>query len=377
MIAMKWEFDSVLEQSLSQIAAGKARVESCLVAYPAMADELWPLLMTAEKLWAIPKPVLAPEAKARIEGLVLAAAGAHPRLRPANRPRWAIALPKWRWAFSALTAVFLVVFLMMSTLVTASADALPGSALYPVKRAAEGAWLAVTPKRYEAGIHLRLAQRRLSEIQALCEEGVFDGTVLEAMLAQIDEALIDLEGLPAGRALVILGGLAELMDQEQEALAMVMDEIPGVPMQYLEAKLRESVALAVRVEAMRLAISPYEPPASPGADNTPTPGATVEPAGIETTTTVTASITAMPSPSPTSTPSVVPTPTETATSVPTATQAPQSPSQPPAPTATNVPPPAPTDTSVPQPTEPSATKDVPPGLTKTPEPPRPGWTKTP
>jgi hypothetical protein len=367
MIAMTLEFDSVLEQSLTQIAAGKARVESCLVAYPTMADELRPLLMTAEKLWAIPKPVLAPEAKARIEGLVLAAAGANPRLRLANGPRRLVALPRWRWAFSALTALFLVVFLMMSTLVTASADALPGSALYPVKRAAEGVWLAVTPSRYEAGIHLRLAQRRLAEIQALYEEGVFDSTVLEAMLAQIDEALLHLEGLPAGRALSILGELAELMDQEQETLAMVMDEIPGVPMQYLEAKLRESVALVVRVEAMRLTISPDEPPASPGTEVTPTPAVTLEPAGIlEATTTVTPTLTASPSPSPTSTPSVVPSPT--ASSVPTATQAPESPSQPPAPTATDVPPPAPTDTDEPK---------VPPGLTKTPEPPRPGWTKTP
>ena len=33
---MNQELDSILEQSLSQIASGQARVESCLLAYPAL-----------------------------------------------------------------------------------------------------------------------------------------------------------------------------------------------------------------------------------------------------------------------------------------------------------------------------------------------------
>ena len=44
------DLDAILEQSLAQIAAGKARVESCLLAYPAYADELEPLLRAAERL---------------------------------------------------------------------------------------------------------------------------------------------------------------------------------------------------------------------------------------------------------------------------------------------------------------------------------------
>ena len=63
--------DSVLERCLSLIVAGRATVSTCLARYPSLAPELEPLLLTAEELWASPKPALAPAAKARIEALVL------------------------------------------------------------------------------------------------------------------------------------------------------------------------------------------------------------------------------------------------------------------------------------------------------------------
>ena len=68
---MTESLDSILEQCLSQIAAGKATVSTCLARYPYMAPELEPLLLTAEELWATPKPALAPAARSRIEALVL------------------------------------------------------------------------------------------------------------------------------------------------------------------------------------------------------------------------------------------------------------------------------------------------------------------
>jgi hypothetical protein len=68
------DLDSILEQSLSQIAAGKADVEGCLASNPGVAGELAPLLLAAETLRAVPKPSLRPEARARIEERLLAAA---------------------------------------------------------------------------------------------------------------------------------------------------------------------------------------------------------------------------------------------------------------------------------------------------------------
>jgi len=69
--------------------------------------------------------------------------------------RQRIALPRWGWAFSALAAVLVCILLAVSTIVTASAQALPGSGLYPVKLATEDAWLRLTPERQEPRLHLR------------------------------------------------------------------------------------------------------------------------------------------------------------------------------------------------------------------------------
>ena len=104
---MNWELDSILEQSISQIAEGKARVESCLLAYPAQADELGPLLQASEELWAVPKPVISPAARARIESQLFEAAVASGLVRRERKPLVLprllpqIVLPRWRWAYSA------------------------------------------------------------------------------------------------------------------------------------------------------------------------------------------------------------------------------------------------------------------------------------
>jgi hypothetical protein len=72
VIDMNNNSDAILEECLSQIITGRASLQSCLVSYPALADELRPLLLAAEQLWVAPKPFLTPEAKARIEARLLA-----------------------------------------------------------------------------------------------------------------------------------------------------------------------------------------------------------------------------------------------------------------------------------------------------------------
>jgi hypothetical protein len=120
---MNWELDTILEQSITQIAEGKARVESCLLAYPAHADELAPLLVVSQELLAHPKPAISAAAQARIEGQLFEAAVASglvrrerkPLVLPRLLPR--IVLPAWRPAYSAVAAMLVVVVLLMTTLV--------------------------------------------------------------------------------------------------------------------------------------------------------------------------------------------------------------------------------------------------------------------
>jgi hypothetical protein len=375
---MNWQTDDVLEESISSIAAGKARVESCLMSYPAMADELEPLLLAAEKLRAVPRADLAPEAKARIGERVLAAAIANPRLRPASRRRRALLiLPGWRWAFSALAALFVFVFLVTTTLVTASADALPGSTLYPVKLAAEDVWLWATPTRARPALHLRLAHRRLDEVKTLAGQGLFDESVVQAMTAHVEAALEGVGDLPPALALPVLEQMADQIDAQQQTLVQLLAGSPVASRGYLEQALRTGERQSSLVEALQNRLNPYEPATSPELAGTATPGiapalpemqsitATLTPASTVTPTlTVTLTPTTTPTVLPTSQPAGGTEPEATLPPPPTATQ-------PPPPTATQPPPP----TATPPPPEPTDTPWVPPGLTDTPEP--PGQTRTP
>jgi hypothetical protein len=385
---MKWELESVLEQSLTQIAAGKARVESCLLAYPAMADELEPLLRSAETLRTLPKPVLAPEAKARIEDQLLVAAAGNPRLIPVARPRPRLVWPRWRvprWALNALTLV-LALLVAMTAVVGASADALPDSALYPVKLATEEAWLWLTPARNEPGLHLHLARRRLAEIEALAAKGVFDPAVLEAMGEHVEAALGGAAELPPALALPLLEELSDFVGEEHETLSDVQDRAPAGSQVYLDNALLWSLGVIDRVERLRALVEPSGTTESPQPVATDTPASPPALMGVEelgatatVTPTQTAIATASPSPVPTLTWTPTIEPTETATLAPTdEPRAPEpvdtEPPPPPPPTETKPPPPPPTE---PPPTEPppEPTEKVPPGLTKTPQP--PGQTKTP
>jgi hypothetical protein len=278
---MKRELDDILEQSLSRIAAGKADIEDCLASNPSVSDQLEPLLLAAEELRSIPKPVLSPAARARLEERVLAAAAADPRLRPAGRRRLVGGMPRWRWAFSALTALVLVVVLLMTTLVTASADALPGAPLYGLKRATEDAWLWVAPERYEPELHLRLARRRLQEIEGLAAQGRFDASLLETMTAHVDNALGDVKKLSSSAALPVLDDMSLLIGDEQQTLDGLRKVLPAESQQVLDTTLKSAEQQAIELETLRQTLQPDQPVVSPEPSSTPTPTAVPQTSGQE------------------------------------------------------------------------------------------------
>lgn len=351
MSVMNLELEAVLEQSIGQMAEGKARVDSCLLAYPAFADELKPLLLVTEKLLSVPRPALAPEAKARIEAQLLtaaAAAGLVRRESKRRRPlRQAIALPKWRLAYSALAAVA-IVLLLMTTAFVGSANALPGSPLYSVKLASEDVWLWVAPARDEPALHLRFAQRRLEEYQQLAEQGVYDESVLEAMTAHVDAAMAGMEESPPAIALVLLDQAEEVIAEQSQVLSGIMlADLPAESRVTLDRFLAIAFAQLTRMQALRQALLPYATATAPVPDLTLAPAGTEEPAEILTAT-----------PTPDSEESPAPTNTETVggTEPGEATST--------VPTETSVPPTGPTST--PEPPEEEPTEKIPPGQTKIP-----------
>ncbi len=310
---------------------------------------------------------------ARIEGQLFEAAAASglvrrerkPLVLPRLLPR--IALPGWRPAYSAVAAMLVVVVLLMATFV-GSASALPGSPFYPVKLATEDAWLWIAPERAEPALHLRFAQRRLEEYQELAERGVFDESLLDAMVVHVDAALDGIEELPPAIALDLLDTAAEVVAGQQQVLAAMLADppadLPATSRIQLDRILADTFSRVARVEAMRWTIEPYATGTPLEGSLTMVPTETADP---NQTLVATATPTSVSDPEGTE---EAPAPTSTQPAGPTSlvpTEAPV-PTETPVPTATSVP----TSTDTPPaetPTEPVPTKKTPPGHTHTPEPP--------
>ena len=335
-----------------------------MLAYPAHADELAPLLLVSEDLLAAPKPALSPAAKAQIEGRLLDAAVAsglaQRERKPLVLPR--LALPRWRPAYSAVAAMVVVVLLLTTTFVGA-ANALPGSPFYTVKLATEDVWLWVAPARDEPALHLRFAQRRLAEYQELAERGIQDETVLEDMVTHVEAALDGIEELPPAIAGELLDEVKEVVAAQQKVLTGMLADLPASSRLAVEQILGRGVAQVARIDAMRWAIDRFETGTPPEGGLTIVPTWTAEPgqtvAGTLTPTSSPVSGETEEAPAPTNTGTSSGTEPSTATSAP--------------PTATSEPSPtsvvSATETPSPTPVEEKPTKATPPGQTKTPEPP--------
>lgn len=162
--------EDVLDECLSQLNSGQS-LESCVARYPTLAAELEPLLRVALKVRAIgQQPVPAP--------LGLRSGRQRLLTEVALRKEQAQEQPKSFW-FSlqsllrrgtvavVLAGLLLVAVLGQGTL-AASANSLPGDALYPVKRISEEVrvWFAFDQQAKERLLE-EIAERRRQEAKAI------------------------------------------------------------------------------------------------------------------------------------------------------------------------------------------------------------------
>lgn len=136
------EFESLFENCLARLQHGED-LEIILAEHPEQAAALRPLLQTVINLQALPIPAPVPAKRNPARAHFLASAGER-RPKPAGRPTW-------RPIRTLVTSLFLLIVLLTSLLGTglASAQALPGDTLYPVKRAVEKTRLALTSTSLE------------------------------------------------------------------------------------------------------------------------------------------------------------------------------------------------------------------------------------
>jgi hypothetical protein len=267
---MSHHLTDLLEEGIREVRRGRTTPEEFLARHPAEAETLAPLLRLAARLDPHTAPAPSPQARARITARVRAGLNPTPvsRRLSATRRAWLAAA-----AFAALT------LLSVSGTGLAARDALPGDALYGVKRAME----RVEPvMRREDALDrsIRLSERRLGEVQALARR--HDRTRLPTALAAYEREYLRLLQVaatappqPAERAVrhaaAQLTTLAALRGQEagaDPALAALVDRLGE-----LTAGL---VAVPTGAERQRAAaVSASPAPAEAPAPATPTgePGA--------------------------------------------------------------------------------------------------------
>jgi hypothetical protein len=164
---MKDEFQHIFEDCLELLEQG-ASIEDCLNKYPAEAGELKSLLSMAQLSrkslhYAIPR-----DAKARIRTRIMTHYDRQHWPRDQKKPIWSLMR---RWAY---VTIFILTFLIVAGvgLNAASANAVPGDLLYPIKRSFEEIQIAFSfSDMAKAEAHVRLAERRISEIIELAGEG--------------------------------------------------------------------------------------------------------------------------------------------------------------------------------------------------------------
>lgn len=179
---MDADFETVLDTCLARIHGGD-NPDACLQAYPALADELRPLLLLATGLRAAPVPRARPESVAGGKQKVLAAfVAASQPLPPVAQGRRQL-LAAWlgrslgtgadrniRLVLRFALGILLALVLGTTGAFAASSNSLPGDALYPVKQSFESLRLSLTvDSQSRHALEAQFESQRLTEIQALIQ----------------------------------------------------------------------------------------------------------------------------------------------------------------------------------------------------------------
>ena len=152
------EFESIFDESWSQIESGESTVDEVLARHPEHRAQLGPLLQAASKLagtkeMASPSPSFRSRNRAQLNKYMYE----NPQMKRVSPVFWRL----------TLTLVSLLLAFIVSGTVFAQ-SALPGDSFYDWKLSSENAWRIVSPDRL--GTDLTLSNRRVHELVASSNE---------------------------------------------------------------------------------------------------------------------------------------------------------------------------------------------------------------
>ncbi|MBN1147777.1 MAG: hypothetical protein JXA78_11020 [Anaerolineales bacterium] len=167
--------EQILQICLERVEAGES-IQAVLADYPQQAVDLQAALdaaawMRQQRLGFDPRPGFVGASRSRLAA----------RLQEQKRRGGRRGLG-WKWSPFGLAARLVLLLLLIvsavssgSNLARAARTWLPGDPLYPLKIAAERIELGLMPGATQgAQLHIRFAQRRLMEVQALAFEGYYE-----------------------------------------------------------------------------------------------------------------------------------------------------------------------------------------------------------
>ncbi|MCX6065573.1 MAG: DUF5667 domain-containing protein [Chloroflexi bacterium] len=223
-------FIDALENSLQALDQG-LDVESCLVRYPALAEELRPILIAAVRARSLAVTEVPAGVAQRGKARVLQAAAEMREQRNA-----APILPFWlkkgysrtRFYRLAVTTALMISFLLTggTGLVNASNGALPGDKLYPVKRSWEGVQLVfVFNPQTKVELEQKFEHERVQEIEELYSEKRmelvnFQGVVQSQQngILVIDGLSIAIEGETVFTGEIMLGATVQVVGETDDGI---------------------------------------------------------------------------------------------------------------------------------------------------------------
>lgn len=238
-------FETILEECLTDLQAGRAGVQDCLTRYVEHAARLEPLLHVAARMQSAPRPVLSEAARQRIEARVQE----HARRLPPRRVAWPASLPTrlggaLRWALTVGLTV--VIMSVLTGGVMGAADSLPGEPLYSFKSVAEQVEAWFTPADAMAELHLKFAERRLTEVMGQGHLGIVDDLAIIRMESEMRQAIELLPAMPPDQQAQLVQRILALSRRQQIILASIKNYTPVMS----QAGLEWGIDAAVRRSRM-------------------------------------------------------------------------------------------------------------------------------
>jgi len=213
-------FQTILDECLKELETGQS-LDAILARYPEEADELRPLLLTAQNLKSM--PIARPRSHVQQAGWQRFL-GQAIALRRARQRRPALSL--WR-PLAAAASFVLMLFLAGGATTYAASRSLPDSPLYPLKLATEEARLwFVFDEGDRAGTLLDQTETRMTEISKLMEQGKpVKGNVLSAMRGRMTRATNIIDKSDASPELVSRAD--ELSARQEQMLIVIGQNVPA------------------------------------------------------------------------------------------------------------------------------------------------------